>query len=198
MRDICVFARQNVTKDPPFSKLDLITCRNLLIYLGPVLQSRVMRLFHYALRPDGYLVLGRFGAHWQLGRPILRTLRQTTPHLRAQDCTAHGVGFRQLRLKSRGTNPRARAPRQRAGFPGRVDRMILARYSPPAVVLNRALKILQFRGDTTPFLEHSSGEASLDLVKLSRAGLGPEIRRMVDKAEATLGPVRVAADYPRP
>src|SRR5262249_47889731 len=58
VRDCCIFARQNVTKDPPFSKLDLILCRNVLIYLGPVLQNTVMRLFHYALSANGFLVLG--------------------------------------------------------------------------------------------------------------------------------------------
>src|SRR5207244_10964749 len=58
VRDCCIFARQNLTKDPPFSKLDLISCRNVMIYLGPVLQRRVISIFHYALRPTGYLVLG--------------------------------------------------------------------------------------------------------------------------------------------
>src|SRR5205085_2091332 len=58
IRDLCVFARQNVTKDPPFSHLDLICCRNLLIYLGPILQKRLIPIFHYALKPDGYLILG--------------------------------------------------------------------------------------------------------------------------------------------
>ncbi len=58
VRDLCIFARQNLTKDPPFSKLDLITCRNVLIYLGPVLQQKLMRTFHYALKPQGFLVLG--------------------------------------------------------------------------------------------------------------------------------------------
>jgi two-component system, chemotaxis family, CheB/CheR fusion protein len=58
VRDLCIFARQNLTKDPPFSKLDLVTCRNVLIYLGPILQNRLMRVFHYALKPNGFLALG--------------------------------------------------------------------------------------------------------------------------------------------
>ena len=58
VRDLCVFARQDVTKDPPFSKLDLISCRNLLIYLGPALQKPVLQTFHYALKPGGHLLLG--------------------------------------------------------------------------------------------------------------------------------------------
>ena len=58
VREMCIFAKQNVAKDPPFSNLDLVSCRNLLIYLGPVLQSRVIPALHYALRPNGYLMLG--------------------------------------------------------------------------------------------------------------------------------------------
>ena len=58
VRELCVFARQNLTSDPPFSRLDLISCRNMLIYLEPVLQKKVMPIFHYALNPDGFLMLG--------------------------------------------------------------------------------------------------------------------------------------------
>ena len=58
MRDLCTFARQNITADPPFSRLDLISCRNVLIYLGAQLQKRAFPLFHYALNPGGYLMLG--------------------------------------------------------------------------------------------------------------------------------------------
>jgi two-component system CheB/CheR fusion protein len=58
VRELCVFARQNITKDPPFSNLDLISCRNVLIYLSPLLQKRVMPIFHYALKPNRFLLLG--------------------------------------------------------------------------------------------------------------------------------------------
>ncbi len=71
--DICVFAVQNVTRDPPFSRLDLISCRNLLIYLGPVLQKRIMRVFHYALKSEGFLLLGSaesIGEHSDLFRAL--------------------------------------------------------------------------------------------------------------------------------
>ena len=58
MRDLCVFARQNVTVDPPFSRVDLVTCRNVLIYMSPPLQERLLPVFHFALNPGGFLVLG--------------------------------------------------------------------------------------------------------------------------------------------
>ena len=59
IRDMCVFARQNLIKDPPFSRLDLISCRNVLIYFGPVLQKKVIPIFHFALKPTGFLLLGK-------------------------------------------------------------------------------------------------------------------------------------------
>lgn len=75
MRELCIFARQNLAKDPPFSKLDLIVCRNVLIYLAPILQQKLMRLFHYGLKPSGHLVLGiseTVGAANDLFQPIDR------------------------------------------------------------------------------------------------------------------------------
>ena len=71
MRDLCIFARQDLTRDPPFCRLDLIVCRNVLIYLGPVLQKKLMTVFHYALKPAGFLMLGRaetIGPHADLFR----------------------------------------------------------------------------------------------------------------------------------
>ena len=72
IRDLCVFARQNVIKDPPFSKLDLISCRNVLIYFEPALQKKLIPVFHYALKPRGYLLLGSaetIGRIWRAIRP---------------------------------------------------------------------------------------------------------------------------------
>ena len=190
VRDVCIFARQNVTKDPPFSKLDLITCRNLLIYLGPVLQSRVMRLFHYALRPDGYLVLGASEHTGNTGERFFEPVDKQHRIYSRKIAPLTVSDFGNYEEVSRHEAPRPLPLAPASVAQAKVDRMILARYSPTAVVLNRDLKILQFRGDTSPYLEHASGEASLDLVKLARGGLGLEIRRLVDKAESALGPVK--------
>ncbi|MEO8368227.1 MAG: chemotaxis protein CheB [Candidatus Solibacter sp.] len=190
VRDVCVFARQNVTKDPPFSKLDLVTCRNLLIYLGPVLQSRVMRLFHYALRADGYLVLGASEHTGNTGERFFEPFDKLHRIYTRKAAPLTVTDFGHYEEAARHEAPHPPPPASVNESQGKVDRMILARYSPPSVVVNRALKILQFRGDTTAFLEPASGDASLDVVKLARAGLGPEIRRLVEKAESTIGPVK--------
>ena len=186
VRDVCVFARQNVTKDPPFSRLDLITCRNLLIYLGPVLQSRVMRLFHYALKPNGYLVLGTSENIGKEGEAYFQMIdkrhriygRKPTTASVIHDFGGHEEPGREPPPKS---TPRVSETESET----RVDRLLLARYSPAAVVVDYGLEIVQFRGDSSAYLGQSSSEASLDLMKLARGGLGPQIRELVDKVMRT-------------
>jgi len=190
VRDLCIFARQNLTKDPPFSKLDLITCRNVLIYLGPVLQQRVMRVFHYALKPSGYLALGQsetVGAATDFFYSVDR--RQRVYARKSAPATVA------LDLSSYEETPAAPAPRKgpdwsSAEFQRRIDQLLLNRYAPPGVVVNADLKILEFRGRTAPFLEHGSGEANLNLLLMSRGGLGLEVRKLVQKAKLNNGLIR--------
>ena len=186
VRDVCIFARQNVTKDPPFSKLDLITCRNLLIYLGPVLQSRVMRLFHYALKPSGYLILGASEHTGKEGETYFQTLdRRHRIYVRkplALTVPADFGGYEESRSEP---SHKAAAAAPEAESQARVDRLLLARYAPPAVVADRNLQVLQFRGDISAYLGHTAREASLNLMKLARGGLGPEIRGLLDKCIET-------------
>jgi PAS domain S-box-containing protein len=98
VRDLCVFARQDVTRDPPISQLDLISCRNVLIYFDPALQSRVLRMFHYALKPGGYLMLGAsetVGGFTDLFAPVDRNhhvyARMPTPVRRPSDCSPRAL-----------------------------------------------------------------------------------------------------------
>ena len=183
VRDNCIFARQNVTKDPPFSKLDLILCRNVLIYLGPSLQSAAMRLFHYALQPHGYLVLGlseSVGPSSDLfdlvDKKVRIYSRRPVPVSIATDLggyqeRADGAPSRHLPAPS-GLNVHRK-----------VDQMLLARYSPPAVVIDKALRILEFRGRTAAFLEHTVGEASLNLLKMSPTSIGVEVQKLLRKVD---------------
>lgn len=191
VRDLCVFARQDVTKDPPFSRLDLITCRNVLIYLGPVLQAKVMRLFHYALKSNGLLVLGASEHLGAFGEGLFQAIDKQH-RIFARKGAGPGIAADFARYEE--APPGHLTPVSRShGLTDsqfRVDRMILARYAPPAIVIDNELRILQFRGDTTPYLAYPSGEASLDLMKLTRAGLGSEIRKLVDKTREESTPSR--------
>ena len=191
VRDLCIFARQNVTKDPPFSKLDLITCRNLLIYLGHTLQSKVMRLFHYALKLNGYLVLGAsetVGDANELFAPVDRQhkiySRKSTPAM----VTSEFGGYEEPEPHEHPSRPLE--PPAMPDHEKRIDQMILANFSPPAVVVDGELRVLQFRGDSSEYLRHASGSASLNLTKLARGTLAAEVRKLASAPELKNGQVK--------
>jgi two-component system, chemotaxis family, CheB/CheR fusion protein len=196
VRDACVFARQDVTKDPPFSKLDLISCRNLLIYLGPALQKRVIPTFHYALKPDGLLLLG--GSETIGGFADLFALADRRHKLYTRKPAAHRMEFELPRhgpAEEKAAPPHAAPPASAAGFDYQreADRVLLGKYTPPGVVVNEHLDILQFRGHTGPYLEPAAGAASLNLLKMAREGLLLELRAAINDARRHNRPARRAA-----
>ena len=191
LRDMCVFARQNVVVDPPFSNVDLISCRNVLIYLTPVLQRRIMPVFHYALKPGGFLILGNsetIGDSSELFEPMDKKHRIYVKKLTAFHPT---VDLDRAFSPPREVFPPPRAARPEraesieATLQQRVDRFILNEASPNAVVINAQMDVLQFRGRTGPYLEHQSGAASLNLLKMAREDLALDLRRTVNKAIQT-------------
>jgi len=173
-RDMCVFARQDLTRDPPFSKLDLILCRNVLIYLSPTLQRRLMSIFHYALQATGFLMLGAaetVGPNTDLfavadKRHRLYTKKLTVVRTDLQfPPIEHASG-------SGEPSPRPSAEVRSAGqVQNEANLLVLSRYAPPGVIVDNDLQIIQFRGPTGAFLEPASGEASLSLFKMAREGL---------------------------
>ncbi|MCC6858426.1 MAG: PAS domain-containing protein [Bryobacterales bacterium] len=200
VRDMCIFALQNVTKDPPFSKLDLITCRNVLIYLGPALQTKVLRMFHYALKPAGFLVLGASESIGGAGELFSLADKQHRIYSRRAAVATITTDFG-LYEEAGIPEPAARAqgPAGTVDVARKVDQMMLASYSPPAMLVDKDLTVLQFRGRTSPYLAHPSGDANLNLLKLTPGSLGIEIRKLVDRARAQGasvrgGPVSVPSD----
>ena len=193
VRDLCVFSRQDVTKDPPFSKLDLISCRNLLIYFGPELQKRVIPTFHFALKPAGLLLLG--GSETIGGFADLFALADRRHKLYTRKPAAHRLEFA-LPLHGRPEEKdgpgQTAAPASPAGFDYQkeADRIVLSKYTPPGVVVNEHLDILQFRGHTGPYLEPAPGSASLNLLKMARDGLLLELRSALHDAKRHNGPAR--------
>jgi two-component system CheB/CheR fusion protein len=213
IREGCVFARQNVTRDPPFSRLDLVSCRNLLIYLDPALQRRVLPVFHDALRPSGFLVLGAsetVGGLTELFSIVekkskIYTKSASTSHLghdpkapeaRTEEAVDHARPEPRPRAdaslpESLRTRAKAEGGAEPAFAQTEADRLMMERYAPPAVLVNAELSIVQFRGHTGPFLEPAPGEASLDVLKMARKGLALELRAAIHKARSTGAPVRV-------
>jgi len=194
IRDMCVFARQNALSDPPFSRLDLVACRNLLIYLEPALQQRLIPLLHYALRPEGFLWLGgseTIGLH--------RDLFELTDTKHKIYLRKPSKGAPALRVPARRAREEAQAERGGAA-PAReipasdplkdADRMLLARYAPAGVLVDGDLEVLQFRGDTGPYLTPAPGRASLSLIKMLREGLLVPVRAALTRARREKATVR--------
>src|SRR5262245_1371835 len=150
VRDLCVFARQDLTRDPPFSKLDLVVCRNVLIYLAPALQKKLLNVFHYSLRPWGYLMLG----HAETTGPYteLFTIANKTHRIyrKKADGRGNAVAFPVDFTAGRGPAIGGRKPEQRGStsFQGEAQRLLLERYAPPGVVVDDELRIVQFIGHT--------------------------------------------------
>jgi two-component system CheB/CheR fusion protein len=193
IRDMCVFARHNVAADPPFSHMDLISCRNVLIYLSTALQKRVLPTFHYALNSVGFLVLGSaesVGDHVDLFETVDRTHRVFAKRAHASRAP---IGFR---LDPAG--PFAGAVKRFGGsvptvpvdFLREADRFLLGRYSPPGVLIDDSSEVLQFRGRTSAYLEAPPGEPTTNLFKLVREGLFSELRAGIDEARKTGKTVR--------
>jgi two-component system CheB/CheR fusion protein len=173
--------------------MDLISCRNLLIYLEPRLQERVFATFHYALGPSGFLMLGPaegVGASSALFAPVDEKHKIYSRRMPA--VPAH---FHFLPGPSAGARPRTAvtpAPEAALGseVPREADRLLLARYGPAGVVVDEGLDILEFRGDTDPFLEHAHGQASLNLIQMARKGLLVELRQAIEEARKKDAPSR--------
>jgi two-component system CheB/CheR fusion protein len=196
IREMCVFARQDITRDPPFSKLDLISCRNVLIYLGPPLQRKIMSIFHYALKPTGFLLLGTsetVGTSSDLFSLVdkknkIYSKKAAALHP-AFDFIEVGHGLERVAKGDSIGGPKDEVWGE-LDVQKEADRIILNRYTPAGVVINDNMDIVQFRGQTIPYLELFPGKASLNLMKMAREGLFVELRAAIQKARKQGVPVR--------
>jgi two-component system, chemotaxis family, CheB/CheR fusion protein len=186
IREGCVFARHDVTRDPPFSRVDLVSCRNLLIYLDTTIQRRVLPVFHYALKPEGFLMLGT--AESTGAASDLFTIIDKQNSIYANKAGSTRIAF-DLSVGPQSLE-NSRFPPRLTGATGsdlqrRLERVIQSKYSPDAVLVNSELQIVQFRGHTSPYLDPAPGDASLNLLRMAREGLVLPLRRVL-KAAAEL------------
>lgn len=194
VRDLCVFSTHNIIRDTPFANLDLISCRNLLIYLDLPLQKRVLPYFHYALKVGGSLMLGSsetIGASPDLFEVVDKEHRiyskKALPARVPIDFPVSDHSFPSLPGAIGVTEEKTRAVdlRQEA------DRVLLSRVSPAAILVDERLMVINFRGHTAPYLNPASGPASLELLKLVRPSLALELRVLLERVRREKSPVRV-------
>jgi two-component system CheB/CheR fusion protein len=194
VRDLCIFAVQDVTKDPPFSRMDLISCRNLLIYLGVSLQKRVLAALQYALNPGAYLLLGS-SESVEAGSEAFRQIDKKHK-LYSKHLTAAPLRLEFGRAELLEDPVRVRRPKlisqPEIDLSKEADRIVLSKYSPSGVLINSSFDVLQFRGHTSAFLEQPPGQATLNLIKMAREGLAIELRSAIHQAKKAGGPIRKA------
>ncbi|OQW51911.1 MAG: hypothetical protein A4S09_09600 [Proteobacteria bacterium SG_bin7] len=186
IRDLCLFSRHDVTSDPPFAKLDLISCRNILIYFTANLQKRVMPIFHYALHTGGFLWLGKAESPGEFAK-LFRIIDKTHKiYLKSNMPTPLVAHFKTNRSRRGVVEPitlKAGPTKLTLDFKTDADKLILSKFAPPGVVVNSEMDILQFRGRTFPFLEPATGQPSLNLFKMIRPELLANLRRIMSSVK---------------
>ena len=197
LREMVVFARQNIISDPPFSRIDIVTCRNLLIYLEPSLQKKVFPLFHYALKPNGLLWLGAsesIGGFTELFEPLDRKQKMYTKKAASMPPFLLPIGSLRNQRDVPAKAHRTAAPLPAADGSGaaalqselsaqrEADRVSVSQFAPPGVLINAERQILQFRGLTSAYLESPSGAATFDVLKMAREGLMLPLRAAINEA----------------
>jgi two-component system CheB/CheR fusion protein len=196
IRERCIFARHNALIDPPFSNMDLVSCRNMLIYLQSGLQRKLLPLLHYALKPNGILFLGpsetishyrdlfelRDGRHkFYAKRPVQKRIDMMFP------VAAGNVAVTErLRRKGGAVTRESPLDNQREA-----ERILLKHFAPAGVLIDSDGEILQFRGDTEPYLSISEGKPTLNVLKMAREGLLAPLRTALQHAHRIEGSARI-------
>ena len=183
IRETVIFAPQNVIMDPPFTRLDLVSCRNLLIYLTPELQKKLLPLFHYSLNPGGVLFLGNaetIGEFTDLFAPLgdQTRLYQRLESSRRGEPVEFPASFTPAGTRV----PPPKAVKAPANLQSQAEQLLLQRYSPAAVLVNDKGDILFTNGRTGKYLEPAAGKANWNLFAMARQGLRYELTEAFQKA----------------
>jgi len=191
IREICVFAVHDFLKDPPFAKMDMICCRNVMIYFEPYLQKKAITTFHYALNDKGILWLGKSETTGQASNlfiPMSKKEKFYTRKTSPGRFTSVTSGRNEI-VYSEKNDLLKNKEIKTEDIQKSVDDILLSKYMPAGVVINEQMDIVQFRGSTGKYLEPSPGKASLNILKMAREGLSFEIRNALHKAKTTKRPV---------
>ncbi|MFV5699696.1 CheR family methyltransferase [Flavobacterium sp. ZT3R17] len=191
LREMCIFAPHNILRDPPFSRMDFVSCCNLLIYFDSAAQKKVFASLHFALNDGGYLMLGKAES---IGTSsLLFTLINNKFKIYSRK---NNLGVRKiLELTPRfaRTNMSSKKPNSttknvsvnQESIENAIDSTLLSSYMPACAVVNKDMEILQFRGPVSSYLEHTSGKASLNILKMARPEFAFELRNAINKVIET-------------
>tara|TARA_R110002073_G_scaffold149182_2_gene302663 strand:- start:2886 stop:11477 length:8592 start_codon:yes stop_codon:yes gene_type:complete len=184
IRELVLFSNHNLISDPPFSRLDLISCRNLLIYLGPHLQKKLIPLFHYALSPAGYLFLGpseSIASHGELFRPL-----DAKSRISQRKGTAIGSATPTGFLPRAATSPRsAIAPDSSVDLTDMMQRIVLDEFTPKTAVIDESGQVLTSSPNIKKYLNLTAGPFENNIVKMAASGLQIGLRAAIAEAKRT-------------
>ncbi|WP_395066644.1 CheR family methyltransferase [Flavobacterium sp.] len=194
LRDVCVFAQHNILRDPPFSRMDLISCRNVLIYLDTIAQKKAIATFHYALNDGGCLMLGKSETIGASGHLFGITNKKYKFYCRKNYSGLNTIPNLNSRIANsimpnKNINPALTIKKTISSANGNIglafDSVLLENYVPASVIVNYDLDILQFRGTTSLYLQHSSGKASFNILKMAHPEITFELRNAIHHAIKT-------------
>ncbi|MDO8492806.1 MAG: CheR family methyltransferase [bacterium] len=196
IRDMCIFAKQDLISDPSFSQLDLITCRNVLIYLEPAAQKRILPMFHYALKESGVLMLGKsegvgeytdlFQTKHETHKIFAKKMSSRRPHFRTLQSEGTATDLYNLHkdLRAKGLSVPPVPLTQEGELSKDVDRILLSSgFVPASIVIDEEMQIVQFRGHLLPYLNFPTGKVTWSLLKMAHQDLVLELRGAVNDAK---------------
>jgi len=196
VRDMCVFAPHNILRDPPFSRLDFISCCNLFIYLDNAAQKKAVNTFHYALNDDGFLMLGKSENITQsanlftsVNKKYKIFSRKINSGSRTLPALLPRYSQQVLTEKISSSTSKNKLNQQSSlnynGLDNAIDAVLVSEFMPASVVINHQLEILQFRGVTDIFLTHPKGRATFNILKIARPEIAFELRTTISKVIKT-------------
>ena len=188
VRDLCIFSPHSVLRDPPFSRIDLVSCRNLLIYLGTEAQNQVIPIFHYALRPSGYLFLGtseNISSFGDLFTPIEKKHRIFRRRLDTSSAARLPMGLGILRPGQAAEPPLRQTASSGAVLRQAVEAQVLERFAPPFVVVSRDGEVAYYSARTGKYLEAAAGAPTRQILTMARKGLRLDLRTALREAVET-------------
>ena len=192
IRDMCIFAPHNFLKDPPFAKMDMVSCRNVLIYMDAFLQRKTLATFHYSLNNKGFLILGKSettSSSPDLFIPFIKSekiyIRKNVSgrfaHILTENKEQDASAKKTFIQKENKNKPEIAQP----DFKKNAETILLTQYTPAAVIVNEQLDIVHIHGKITPFLEPSPGKPTFNVLKMAREGLAFELRNAIHKVKTT-------------
>ncbi len=190
IRDMCVFATQNLFKDPPFAKMDIVSCRNVLIYVDNSLQKKALSAFHYSLNENGFLLLGK-SETTSIATDLFNDFSKKDKIYKRQSGASR---FALSRSSFRGStksdnNISGKQPAHIPDYQKTAEAILLSKYTSPSVVVNNHFDIVHIIGSLGQFVEHAEGKPTFNLIKMARGNLAFELRSALQKAKTSTTPI---------